>query len=293
MRDGFGAYHPIVNIVFFVAVLGTAAFAMHPIVSLIEFICAISYYAYIKRRTGIRTVIMLIPVLFLTAIINPLFNHRGITPLFYLPTGNQVTLEAVLYGLAAGLMLVAIIAWFLSFNIVMDIEKILCITNKTFPTIGMIMMMVLRFIPKYNKQTKKVIASNKALSNENFEGMGKIKQGLKVFGIMSTWALETSVITADSMKARGFGTTRRTVYSKYKFNVNDTIMLMVILALLVCNSLLIWNGNIDVNFYPRFKIDIHNIGGLLVYLPIMILNFLPLILSIKEDMIWHRLKSKI
>jgi energy-coupling factor transport system permease protein len=40
-----------------------------------------------------------------TAWLNPLFNHAGVTLLFYLPGGNPVTLESMVYGLAAATML--------------------------------------------------------------------------------------------------------------------------------------------------------------------------------------------
>ena len=38
----------------------------------------------------------------MAALINPAFNHEGATLLTYLPSGNPLTLESILYGLAAG-----------------------------------------------------------------------------------------------------------------------------------------------------------------------------------------------
>ena len=39
----------------------------------------------------------------LAAVVNPAFVHQGVTILTYLPSGNPLTLESILYGLAAAL----------------------------------------------------------------------------------------------------------------------------------------------------------------------------------------------
>lgn len=43
------------------------------------------------------------------AALNALFNHAGVTMLFYLPNGNPVTREALCYGAAAAAMFAAVI----------------------------------------------------------------------------------------------------------------------------------------------------------------------------------------
>lgn len=37
-----------------------------------------------------------------TAAVNPAFSHEGRTILRYLPSGNPLTLESILYGIAQG-----------------------------------------------------------------------------------------------------------------------------------------------------------------------------------------------
>ena len=43
-----------------------------------------------------------LPVLLLAALVNPAFNHAGVTILIYLPSGNPLTLESILYGRGGG-----------------------------------------------------------------------------------------------------------------------------------------------------------------------------------------------
>ena len=65
----------------------------------------------------------MLPLLLLTALINPAFNHEGQTILTYLSNGNPITLESIVYGVAAAAMLVAVICWFSCYNSVMTSDK--------------------------------------------------------------------------------------------------------------------------------------------------------------------------
>lgn len=90
--------------------------------------------------------IFAVPVLFLTMIINPLSNHRGVTVLFYL-NDNAITLEAILYGLASAAMLVSVVMWFSCFNKIMTSDKIIYLFGRMIPVIALLLSMCFRFIP--------------------------------------------------------------------------------------------------------------------------------------------------
>ena len=65
----------------------------------------------------------MLPVFLISAAVNPLFNHQGITLILYLKNGNPLTLESILYGLAAGVMLVSVLNWFSCYQVVMTSDK--------------------------------------------------------------------------------------------------------------------------------------------------------------------------
>lgn len=294
MRDGFAEYHPIVNMLFFVTVIGTAMFVMHPIYSGISFVAAAAYHIYLKGRNGLMMVAAMIPLFLLTSLINPLFSHEGVTLICYLPTGNPLTLESILYGLVSGLMIVTVVMWFSAFNCIMTEDKILCVAGELFPSLGMVISMVLRFIPKFSNQAKKVVNANKALGVNEVGKGAHLRKGMKVFGIMTTWSLENSVITADSMKARGYGSGKRTSFTMYCFTVRDGILLGIIGILFLWDIWILTSGNVDYSFYPTFHMV--KAKGIYEYIGIygshMILCFLPLFVHLKEDVKWHRLQSK-
>ena len=100
MKDAFSTYHPVVNFIYFTLVLVFAMFLMHPVCLALSFIAAFTYSLRLNGRRVLRfNLKYMLPLMLLTALLNPLFNHQGMTVITYLGTGNPLTLESILYGL--------------------------------------------------------------------------------------------------------------------------------------------------------------------------------------------------
>ena len=286
MSDEFGRYHPVANLIFFIAVIAFSTFWMQAGMIAVSFICATVYYFMQKRSEGFKYFAMVLVAILIASIINPLFSHRGKTALFFLPTGNPVTLESITFGLLAGVILGEVLLWFGIFNSVMEDDKWTATIGKVAPTIAMIITMVLRFVPKYTKFSK----STRDIQNANgFNKKSRIKNGMHVYSITATWALETSIDTADSMRARGYGKARRTNYHNYKFEVRDLIFVLWVVLL---SATIIWMANVDkihTFFYPTFR----NRESLVVLIAYIVLCITPILINIWEKLRWHILKSKI
>ena len=118
--DTFSTYHPVINFIYFVIVIGLSMFFMHPVFLVISLICSMAYGIYLKGKKAMKVFFFaMLPSCLLMAIINPLFSHAGATMLFYMKDGNPVTLESILYGIGAGVMLAGVVSWFSVFNVVM------------------------------------------------------------------------------------------------------------------------------------------------------------------------------
>ena len=90
------------------------------------------------------------------ALVNPAFNHEGATILTYLPSGNPLTLESMLYGAAAAVMLASVVLWFSSYNEVMTSDKFVYLFGRVIPALSLVLSMSLRFIPKFKVQMQTV-----------------------------------------------------------------------------------------------------------------------------------------
>ena len=79
----------------------------------------------------------------LAALVNPAFNHEGATILTYLPSGNPLTLESMLYGVAAAVMLASVVLWFSSYNEVMTSDKFVYLFGRVIPALSLVLSMAL------------------------------------------------------------------------------------------------------------------------------------------------------
>lgn len=99
MKDAFSTFHPIVNFTWFAAVLIFSMFFMHPVFLLISLACSFCYSVLLSGKKAVRfNLLYMLPLLLFMAVLNPAFNHAGETILFYLRSGNPITLESILYG---------------------------------------------------------------------------------------------------------------------------------------------------------------------------------------------------
>ena len=286
MKDEFGKFHPVTNLIFFIAVIAFSTFWMQAGMIAVSFICATVYYFALKRTEGVKYFFMVLVTMLIASCINPLFSHRGETILFRLPTGNPVTLESMMFGLAAGFILGEVLLWFSAFNQIMTDDKITSSIGKVAPTISMIVSMVFRFIPKYMRFARE--ARNIQEAN-NFEGESRLKNSMNVYSITATWALESSIDTADAMKARNYGKRKRTNYHNYKFEIRDLLLILWMIFLSVVIIIGMTKGEMRTTFYPGLKDkELPIVLGCYVLLCIT-----PIIINVWEKVRWHISKSKI
>ena len=200
--DTFSGYHPLINFTYFVIVIGIAMFYMHPVLLGLPLAGSLAYSIYLKGRKTVKVFLFgMLPACLLMMVINPLFSHEGATMLFYLKDGNPVTLESILYGVGSGIMLACVVSWFSVFHAVMTSDKFMYLFGKVIPAFSLLLSMCLRFVPRFTGQIKKVAQAQQCIGRNvnNGKVWARAAHGLKILSVTTTWALENSVETADSM----------------------------------------------------------------------------------------------
>lgn len=290
-RDTFGGYHPAVNVLYFALVTGFAMVFTHPVCLAVSFVCAFSYSVYLNGRKALRfALLFMLPMLLFTALLNPAFNHEGATILTYLPGGNPLTLESILYGLAAGAMMAGVVAWFTCFNAVMTSDKFVYLFGRVIPALSLILAMALRFVPHFKAQIRVILAAQQCIGRNVTDGglLVKARHGIRILSIMVTWALENAIETADSMKGRGYGLPGRTAFSIFRFDRRDRHALFCILA---CVSVVIAGavtGIYHFRYFPTVQGEWTGVGAILVFAAYFALGAMPVIINIKEDLFWKK-----
>ena len=295
-RDTFSGYHPGINFLYFGLVFLFTMFLLHPVSLLISLGCALCYAIYLNGRKAVRfSLRFLLPMMLLAAVLNPAFNHEGATVLTYLPSGNPLTMESMLYGLTAALMLAAVITWFSCYNAVMTSDKFVYLFGRVIPALSLVLSMTLRFVPKFKAQLQVVSEAQRCIGRDTSEGslLQRAKNAITIFSIMVTWALENAIETADSMKSRGYGLPGRTAFSIYRFDERDKTAL---LWLLFCGVYLLsgWAaGGFSWRYYPTIRgaaVTPFTVSFQIVYLALCLT---PVILNRWEDKKWKLLRSGI
>ena len=240
----------------------------------------------------LRQVGYLLPILVVMAIMNPLFNHEGVTVLWYLPNDNPITLEAICFGLASAVMMGASIVWFNCCNTVFTSDKIIYLFGRVIPAMSLLISMTLRFVPRFKNYLQSVMRTQKAMHKPE-NARQKLQQALSAFSATISWAMEQSIVSADSMKSRGYGIQGRTAFSIYLFEKRDGIALALLALLCAGAAVPCLTGYATWNYYPSLSGRLLGPVQLFAYLCYGGMCLLPLIIDLMEDHKWNYLRSKI
>jgi len=292
----FKNYHPVINFIYFSAVIGLSMFLMHPVCLAISLISAFTYAVFSKgRRAAYFGLLGILPMMVVTALLNSIFNHQGITIIAYLPDGNPLTLESIAYGIATASMLASVIYWFSCYNCIMTDDKTLYLFGKIIPSLALVISMIFGFIPKFKQQFTTVVKAQKGIGVDISQGnlFRRIKTAITIMSVLVTWMLESSIETSASMKCRGYGTGKRTSFSLYSFSRRDYTALCF---LMVAAGYVLFGHSLNVTYFNYFPIMISEdvtIFSISVFAVYFMLCMMPCYIEIKERIKWNVIKSKI
>lgn len=274
--------HPVVQFAYFCSVIGVSMLCTHPVIQLAGLAGAVSLYL---KTGGTRGILKLaVPLAAFTAAVNALFNHRGATVLFLLPTKNAVTLESVLYGFSAAVMMMTVLLWFGCCSKLLTSDKITYLFGRAVPSLSLVLSMTLRFVPRFIERFEEIKDARKCLGKTE----RPLKNALDRFSVMMTWALVGSIETADSMKARGYGLRGRTFYSLYTFTERDLCALLLIFFADVFLISGMVSGDLKWRYFPSAGGALSGALTVSLWAVYLALCTAPVLIELWEDGKWNR-----
>mgnify|MGYP004731329239 FL=1 len=287
-QDAFSGCHPAVNFLFFAGAIGFGATIQHPAYCAAGCICAGLYYLLLKGREGLKMLGGMAGVFLLLSLINPLLNTSGKHVLFTW-FGRPYTLEALYYGMALGGIMVVMLLWFGCYSAVLTSDKFTALFGSLIPALSLLLVMVLQMIPALTRKAKQILLARRAIGKgaaETGSLTDKAKDGAAALSALTDWALEGSLVTADSMRSRGYGAGKRTHFQLYRLTGRDIGLFLLILGLEIA---VMAAGGMQARYTPRLKIDSLT-WGFPVYCCLLLI---PAFLHIKEVIAWRISRSKI
>ena len=285
--DAFSKRHPLVNFIFFMGAIGCTVVIQHPAYIAAGCVCAAAYLMMLSRKAW-KLVLGLIPVFVFISGVNPLFNDYGQRVLFTL-FGRPYTLEALLYGMAIAGIFVSMLLWFGCYSRVLTSDKFVALFGGLIPALSLLLVMVLRMIPDLIRKCRQILASRGSIgkgAGADSSPKEKLRDGVSILSALTDWALEGSIITADSMRSRGYGSGKRTNFRLYRMTGTDWALLLFMGALI---GITLTAGGTEAAYPPELSIARPTLG-LVTY---VIFLLIPIVMQIKEMIQWHICVSRI
>lgn len=245
----FETAHPAVLFCYLAGVLGLCLASLHPLYVAGSMACALCVNLWLRGPgPTLRTLRFALLLFCIVALANPLFNGRGATTLFFL-FQTPFTLEALLYGVCSGGMLVSMWLWCAVWQQWMTGERFYYLFANFAPTLSLMGSMVCALLP----QSARKLAQIRLCQRGGAGKKERVRGGVRQLSALLVMDMEDSMQTADAMRCKGFGSGKRTVFSLYRFGVQDGVLLGVSAALL---ALAVWGvalANAGLSFYPFLR----------------------------------------
>ena len=280
-EDNFSSYNPVNNFVFFIGAIAFGTFFTQPLYLACALAFSFAYYFTVTRRKGLRFFAGMIPLFVVLSALSPLFNPNGQTVLFTWLGGRPYTLEALQYGMALAGTFIAVLTWFASYNRVMTSDKFTYVFGRAAPAVSLVLSMILRLVPAFRRKLEQIASARKCVGKAGDAGSKreKLDNAMTLISSLTTWALEGGVVTADSMRSRGYGSGRRSSFAIYRFDGRDRVLLIIMIiliaAVLACNVI---GGSFAVSV------------GAAAYAAFLAI---PTAINITEEIVWRILRSRI
>lgn len=295
--NALAGYHPLVQLGYFAPVLFCTMWIQHPVILLMALVCSLAAALCAGRsRAGRMVLCAVLPSAVIVALLNPLFNHAGMTILSYFPDGNPLTLESVIYGATAGGLFSCVLLWCLYLRYTVSTDGILYLFGRVSPKMSLLLSMTLRFFPQMADQWRRLRMAQHGLGRDIDQGSWRqrLRHLIRLLSSLIGLSLEHSIETADALKSRGYGLTRRTAFSLYRFERRDAMVLAVIV---LCSGVIVtatfFTERLTFYYFPAITPLTFQPLDCLVYAAFLLLYGLPLLLQGKEAAVWNVLRSRI
>ena len=285
----FAGCHPAVNLIFFLFTIGITMFSMSPVFLAVTLVFSWLYSILLNGKKAIKSnLLFTLPIVVIMAVINTFFTHNGATVLFYV-NNSRITLEALLYGLAAAVLLSSIIVWFSCFNVVMTSDKLIFIFGKAAPVLGLTLSMIFRFIPLLKARFREISMGQRCMGRHVTGGfMAKLRQVTKEVSILISWSLEAAIETSDSMEARGYGLPGRTSFHLFKMTPTDKVLLTGISISGIIAAVGCALGKNSIYYYPKVVLGQWDIMTVITFAAYIALLAVPVIADILGEIKWQQ-----
>ncbi|RJQ25243.1 MAG: energy-coupling factor transporter transmembrane protein EcfT [Peptococcaceae bacterium] len=225
-------------------------------------------------------------MIILIIIINPIIVHAGKTVLWHGPRipviGRlTITLEAICYGAAMSVRLLAVISVFCLYNLIVHPDKTLQVFSRFAHKSTLIISLATRMFPAMVRDLNSIRDVQRMRGVDFASGnlKEKIKKYSSLLNILLLSSLEGSLQTAEAMQARAFGSGPRSCYRRELFRPRDLLCLSGCGLALTSGLYGLFRGFGRYQYYPQLGYLIDGSMNMLVLAVVLMGLLVPVALS--------------
>lgn len=229
----FDSYHPLINCLFFTAVIVCAAAFDHPAYAAIGLACAFAYAVKLRRRKGLAFNAIALVVGAAWGAGFAATTHFGVTDIGATLVGNAVTLEALCCGAVQGVRIAAVLMWLSCLLEVFTADKVVFLLGRVSPRLSAATAIVLRAVPVANARRRAIAAAQGGVGNGPGEGglPHRMRCAVHRAGALADWAADYFFQVSESLHCRGSALHGRTAYALYRFDNRDRSLVIALVLL--------------------------------------------------------------
>jgi len=233
----------------------------------------------------------------LMAVINPLVNHQGEHVLVYGPRlpwwgSLDITLEALLYGLFAGMRVFTVIAACGMLSTAVSPDELLDLLSRLALRSSLAAALAVRLYPGMVADAARLREVQLVRGERLADGKARqrVKAALPLWLSLFRGSLDRAACIAEAMSARGFGSGKRTAWRSRRPRPRDAAVALCC-VLLLGSEVAALAADKSYSFFPSPRSPFTEWSPLAPFLPVLaLLLMLALAWSWRR---WHWLRSRI
>ena len=291
----FDSYHPMIQLIYFVSAFVCICLFRQPVFMAIAYVAAFVWSVKLNGKKALAfNCCLILCILFYTAWYAS-YHHFGVTILWYNRLGNQMTLEAIVYGFVRGVIAATIVMEFSCVFATVTSDKIVYLLGKVSPKLSLFLTILLRSVPRIKNWVKKADCARQGIGHGIRQG-NLFQRFVHLLGLISitiTWTVEHWVESAASMKSRGYSLKGRKAFSIYRFDDRDRCFVVALMFCVMTIYMAHVAGETVILYQPMIVLEPITGISVLFYIVYAGMLLLPLGLQIVGEYHWKQLKKKI
>ena len=248
----FDSYHPVINLIYFAGAIGFTIAFHHPVFLAISYLAAFAYSVKLNGVKGLIFDLCLLPFMVAYALWYSYYTHFGVTVIGQNFTGNNLTLESLVFGIVISVTAAAVIMWMSCVFAVFSSDKVVYLFGRVSPKASLFLSIMLRSVPRIKQMARRINTAQKGMGRGALQGgFAGMRFVPRLISIIVTWTLESFAESSESMKSRGYSLRGRTAFSIYRFDNRDRSFVVVLFLCLTLIAMAVMFNQTNIYYDPE------------------------------------------